>query len=305
MFLRAILALTIPFSSLLAVDKDAAPNEKEIAAVQKVMKAVGELEYQSGEITLIGGKAKIKLGDDFRFLDAKNARKVLVDIWHNPPDTDPTDGMIVPNGVNFLSDDAWVALLTWKDDGYVKDDDFASIDFNDMLKEMKEAYHEGSKQRVAQGYGKMELVNWAKQPHYDKATHKLYYAKSFDVDGEVQQLNYDIRILGRHGHFEVSIMSSVPKLAEIETQAPAILGMVDFTEGNRYADYKSGDKVAAYGIAGLIAGGVLAKTGLLKGLLLLLLKGWKLVAIAVVAIGVIIKKIVSGRQQKRSGYGVE
>src|SRR2546421_9236086 len=41
-----------------------------------------------------------------------------------------------------------------------------------------------------------------------------------------------------------------------------------FNEGNRYAEFNPGmDQAAAYGIAGLIAGGLLTKAGFFKGLL--------------------------------------
>ena len=291
--------LVILLTSLLAIvhAQEKAPTPEQMAAFQKMMKTVGELQYQSGEINLAGGKVKVKLDEDFRYLDAANARKVLVEIWSNPPDAGSTDGMIVPKGVNFLGDDSWVAVLQWKEDGYVKDGEFDSTNFNDMLKTLKTSYHESSLEREKQGYGTMELVGWAQAPHYDKATHKLYWAKQLDVTGDTDQLNYDIRVLGRAGHLEVSIMSVMPQLKDIEAKAPAILSMVDFTEGNRYADYKAGDKVASYGIAALIAGGVLAKSGAFKVILIFLAKFWKLFAIGAVAIGSAVKKMFGGRDK--------
>ena len=101
----------------------------------------------------------------------------------------------------------------------------------------------------------------------------------------MQQLNYDIRVLGREGILEVSVMSSVPHLNDIKEKAPSILGMVDFTDGNRYTDFKPGtDKVAAYGIAGLIAGGVLAKAGFFKVIFLFAAKFFKVIIVAAVAL---------------------
>ena len=59
--------------------------------------------------------------------------------------------------------------------------------------------------------------------------------------------------------------------------------MTDFTTGNRYEDFKPGvDKVAAYGIGGLIAGDVLAKTGMLAVALLALKKFWFLALVPLV-----------------------
>ena len=290
----ALLITTLGF--LRAADKQ--PTPEQIAAFGRVMKTIGELQYQSGEISLIGGKAKIRLTDDFQFLDSANARKVLVDIWHNPPGAASTTGMIVPKGINFLHDDSWAVILQWKDEGYVKDGDFDSIDFNKMLNELKESNAESSKQRVKDGYGRLELLGWAAQPHYDRATHKLYYAKNYVTDGPVQQLNYDIRILGRAGFFEMSILASTPQFAEIEAKAPAVLGMVDFTDGNRYTDYKSGDKTAAYGIAALIAGGLAAKAGLFKVIALFCVKFFKVILVGVAALFGSIAKIFGRKKSE-------
>jgi uncharacterized membrane-anchored protein len=74
-------------------------------------------------------------------------------------------------------------------------------------------------------------------------------------------------------------------MQDIEAKAPVILGMVDFTDGNRYTDFKPGtDKVAAYGFAGLIAGGVLAKAGFFKVIWLFAAKFIKVIIVGVVAL---------------------
>jgi len=292
----AVLAVTIAlFLPVRADEKQPTPQQME--AFKKVMTTIGELQYQSGEIPLVGGKAKIKLSDDFRFLDPANARRVLVDIWNNPPEAGSVTGMIVPKGINFLDENGWAAIIQWKDEGYVKDSDFEGTDFDKMLAQLKQASEEASRQRVSRGFPPMLLTGWATPPHYDKANHKLYWAKSYKVNGPDQQLNYDIRVLGRAGFLEISILSEMSQLHDIEAKAPTILGMVDFTDGNRYADFKAGtDKVAAYGIAGLIAGGVLAKAGFFKALWIGLLAAKKLVVVAVVAIGAWMKKLLGGRK---------
>ena len=54
---------------------------------------------------------------------------------------------------------------------------------------------------------------------------------------------------------------------------PDVMEMAQFEQGARYSDYVPGvDKVAAYGIGGLIAGKLLAKAGILAGALLLFKK---------------------------------
>jgi uncharacterized membrane-anchored protein len=76
------------------------------------------------------------------------------------------------------------------------------------------------------------------------------------------------------------------QLPEIEKNTPQILAAIDFNPGNRYADFSeaAGDKVASYGIAALVAGGVAAKLGLFKGLWIALLGAKKFIIIGVVAL---------------------
>ena len=297
---RFLTALTLFASLSIARAADEAPTKEALAEFQRLNQAASTLKYQTGEIALPSANAKISLKDGFQFLDRTGARTLLVDIWHNPPQAaSQVIGVIVPNDFHPLGDVSWAVTIESAEDGYVKDDEFDSMDFNKVLKDMKEQSKEASKERVAAGYGKMELAGWATAPHYDKTQHKLYWAKKYDVEGPEQALNYDIRVLGRSGHLELSLISSMDQFKEIESQVPTILSMMDFTDGNRYADYRSGDKVANYGIAALITGGVLAKTGFFKGLLLLLVKGWKLVLLAVVGVGILVKRIVSGRAATR------
>ena len=280
-----ITAIAIAAALVLPARAEKEPSPQEIAAFQKKMKAIGDLQYQSGVITLAGGKVKITLPPEFKYLDSASTKKVWVDIFGNPPNAGRSDGMIVPKDINFLTGDGWLAELLWKEDGYVKDDDFAKLNFDDMLKEEKESAHRQSEERVKGGYGKMELASWAEQPHYDRTTHKLYYAKLFDTSGSEQQLNYDIRVMGRHGVLEVSIATHKSQMQRVVAEAPAILGMVDFTDGNRYADYKpKTDKVAAYGIGGLIAGGILAKAGFFKVIAIFFAKFFKVILIGVGAL---------------------
>ena len=70
--------------------------------------------------------------------------------------------------------------------------------------------------------------------------------------------------------------------------------MVEFNPGNRYADFNSGtDKVAEYGIAALILGGVAAKAGLLKAILAVLLAA-KFVVIGVLAVVAFVRRFLAG-----------
>jgi uncharacterized membrane-anchored protein len=76
-----------------------------------------------------------------------------------------------------------------------------------------------------------------------------------------------------------------------------------FQSGQSYAEFRSGDKVAKYGLAALVLGGAAvgaAKLGLFAWVAVLLKKGWKLIIIAVAAVAGAIKKVfakIKGSQQ--------
>ena len=108
---------------------------------------VDNLKLQSGEVTLKGGLAKIALPEDFRFLGPDEANTVLTKVWGNPPGAHPL-GMIVPARADLLSDTAWAVIVTWDEDGYVKDDDAAKINYTDLLKQIKEGIHAANAERA-------------------------------------------------------------------------------------------------------------------------------------------------------------
>ena len=140
---------------------------------------------------------------------------------------------------------------------------------------------------------------WAAAPRYDKQNHKFYWAKELKFgDGkEENTLNYNLRILGRRGILVLNAVSGMSQFSRIEQATPEILAMVDFDPGQRYADYTPGtDKLATYGLAALVAGGIAAKAGLFKGLLVALIALKKFVVIGVIALIALVKRIVSGKK---------
>ncbi len=258
---------------------------------EELEKLAKGLKYQQGEISLRGGLAKLEVPKDFNYLDPDDTETVLVKMWGNPP-RGKMLGMLMPANQNPLQPGCWVVALSYTEDGYVKDDDAGKINYDDLLKTMKKGVAQANTERRKNGYPEIDLIGWAAPPHYDAATHKLYWAKDIKFTGEKEDtLNYDIRILGRHGVLVLSAVASMPQLSEIESHTPQILGMVNFNEGNRYADFNpKADKVATYGIAALVAGGIAAKLGLFKMLWVFLLAAKKFVIIGVVGISAWFKK---------------
>ena len=256
------------------------------------------LKYQKGEIVLPGGVATLKIPDSFRYLDPKDTEQVLVKAWGNPEGAG-TLGMLFPAGVSPVSENSWGVVITYKEDGYVSDKDADSIKYDDLLKDMQEGISEENKERQKEGFQAVNLVGWAAPPHYDKETHKLYWAKELSFGGENEHtLNYNIRVLGRKGVLVLNAVSAMNQLRTVEKEMQQVLAFTDFNSGFRYADYDSKtDKTAAYGIAALVAGGVAAKAGLFTKLFAMLLAAKKLIFAGVIAVGAFVAKRFKKRNE--------
>jgi uncharacterized membrane-anchored protein len=253
---------------------------------------LASLQFKSGKIDLPGGIASLNLNDSFRYLSPDDAAKVLVDAWGNPPGQ-KTLGMIVPANVSLLGQDGWGVIVTYDEDGHVKDDDADSIKYDELLKQMQDSVKESNDARTKEGYPAMSLVGWAETPSYDKSTHKFYWAKELRVDKASQNtLNYNIRVLGRKGVLVLNAVAGMDQLADIKKEMKHVIDFTEFSSGNRYADFDTKtDKVAEYGLAALVAGGVAAKLGLFGKLFAMLLAFKKLIILGVAAIGSAIYKL--------------
>ncbi len=232
------------------------------------------MDYKTGIVTVGDNLASFNLGDQFYYLDEKDANYVLSDLWGNPP-SDTTLGMIFPIDMTPMHD-TWGIDISYDAIGYVSDKDAADYDYDALLKTMQKDTLAENPWRKENGYGEIGLVGWAETPSYDTTSRKLYWAKelSFENDPE-NTLNYNIRALGRKGVLVINFIARIGQLDEVRAAAPAVLAMTNFTPGNKYSDFDpSIDKVAAIGIGGLIAGKVLAKTGLIAVALILLKKFW-------------------------------
>ena len=281
----------------LAIADDKSDDSDRAKRKAAVLKLIAGLKPTHGKVEIHSGLATVNVSPKFNFLESKDAETVVTKLWGNPPGNKPI-GLLYPANEGLFGSNTWAVIFHYEEDGHVKDDDANSIDYQKMLVDMKEGVKEANKARVKEGYPTVEIIGWASQPRYDAESHKLYWAKEVKFgDTDENTLNYNLRLLGRKGVLILNVVAPMSRLADVESAAPEILSMVDFNAGERYADFKPGtDKMATYGIAALVAGGVAAKMGLFKGLLVALLAAKKFIVIAFIALGGFIKKLFTGRK---------
>ncbi|MCB0515458.1 MAG: DUF2167 domain-containing protein [Chitinophagales bacterium] len=263
------------------------------------------LHYEQGTINLKNNIATIDVPRGYKYLNGNDSEMILTDIWGNPPserEEDKSLGMLVPINISPLQDSIYTINITYSEEGYIDDEDAQKIDYDELLAGMQEDAKEYNKLRVENGYPTIELVGWASPPYYDHENKKLHWAKELKFgEGEENTLNYNIRILGRKGYLELNAIGGMYVLPKVQQNIADVLQSVNFTEGNKYSDFNPKlDKVAAYGIGGLIAGKVLAKVGILAKLGVVLAKFWKLIALGFVALMGTIKRFFSKDKTKET-----
>lgn len=274
-----------------AVAAGSQTDPREAAAIA----ALKSLSPQHGTVTLPEAHAGLDLGKNYDFYNAADARKIIVDIWGNPAGAaDGVLGVVMPAGKSPGSD-SWGAVITYDPSGYVADNDAKSADFNQILTDLKKNTEEANAERTKEGYPAMHIAGWAEQPNYDPATHSVVWARDLAVDGHsAHSLNYDLRTLGRSGVLSVNFVSGMGQLPEIRQAAADFSRHATFTSGWRYADFNpASDKKADYGIAGLVAAGVGVAAAKKLGVLALLAKFIKPIAVAVVAAFAALRKRIS------------
>ncbi|MEP6343373.1 MAG: DUF2167 domain-containing protein [Maricaulaceae bacterium] len=249
------------------------------------------LSPKTGEVSVDRVGVTLDLGEDYYFLGKKDARRILEDRWNNPED-ESLQGMIFAKGSNQDFYD-YAIEVNFEKTGYVSDEDAGNIDYDEMLRDITKSSNESNPARKKLGFPSITVKGWAADPKYDAENHRLYWAKLIHFEGEESNtLNYNLRLLGRKGVLQFNFIADENALAIVDNDINDVAKIASFNDGHKYTDFNPAtDDVAAYGVAGLIAGGVVAKKlGALGVLLLFLKKGWVIILAAFAFLGRFFKR---------------
>lgn len=250
-------------------------------------------EWQLGPRSVkLEHEIELSLPAGYVYLPPAEAKKTLEKngSFHN----DAVLGLLASDKPN----EEWFAVVQYEDSGYVKDDE--KLDGDEILSTLRDGVKEANEERQQRGFKPLSLDGWSEAPRYDAARHHMVWALIVsDPDGK--SVNYNTRILGRRGYVSLNLVTSPESLPAYKGNAATLLTAMNFEKGARYEDFdKKTDKVAEYGLAGLVLAGAgvgaakLVKIGLLakfgKLIIAALIAGKKAIVIAVLAIGAAVKK---------------
>lgn len=280
---RAVLLAALLAGSLLSYPsgvsaQDGDQQDTTDAANQEFRRQLKELNWVKGpQKVQLFDVSTLQVPEDYLFLGTADTAKLQA---LEKELTGGTRYFFAPR------DFRWQAFFTYNPDGFVKDDE--AIDADAILKSIEEGTERANEERRARGYDEMQVLGWQTHPYYDNQTHHLEWAvlgKNKRTNDRV--VNFNTRILGRGGVMSVVLISSPESLPAATAEIKDKLGGFDYEPGQRYAEYKPGDKLAQYGLAALITGGAAAvavKTGFWKVIVGAVVAGWKFIVAAVVAL---------------------
>lgn len=260
---------------------------------------VNGLHLQPGPTKIdLGHELELDLPEAYVFLGMPEAGKLLEKLGnlHN----ENLLGLVVNKG----EADEWMVTLRYDEAGFIKDDE--KIDAEELLTAIREGTEEANTERVERGFKALHVEGWAEPPRYEKSVHHLVWALTArDEDGV--SLNYNTRVLGRRGYVSLNLVTEPALLEKHKPDASALLAGTSFRTGARYADFDDKkDKVAEFGLIGLVLGGAglgaakLVKVGLLakfgKVLLAALIAGKKVLLAGLVALVALAKRLFSKKQ---------
>ena len=236
------------------------------------------------------GLASINLDKDLLFLDKNNTIICQKNEFGNEI-SGKEIGSIYPADEN----KNWYVVMEYDESGYVKDNE--KIDAKDLLKSYQEGQKEYNKQHPEKA--KVDVAGWEKEPYYDKKTNNLAWSVMYKNDTEkTTYANHNVKVLTRKGFVSFILVANPTELTEArKVLDEKIIPKFAIETGNRYSDFNaSTDKIAEYGVAGLILGGVaLGKGGIIAALLAM--KKLLVVAVAAIVGGIAyLWKLITGKK---------
>jgi len=246
-------------------------------------KPAGRIPWEEGPVVgKLGDVAQINVPEHYRFTGKDGAARFM-ELTQNPA-SGKEMGVLVPDPQNGRI--AWFVIFEFESTGYVKDDEKDKLDSDAILKSLQQGTEDSNKIRAQKGWKAYHVVGWSKAPFYSPDSHNLTWSIIGREEGGGENVNYSVRLLGRRGTMSADLVLGTGLVPTVVPEFENLLTGFSFVQGQKYSEFRAGDKVAEYGLTALIAGGAAAaaiKSGLLA-------KFWKLIVLGFVALMGAIKR---------------
>lgn len=235
-------------------------------------------EYELQGYSLENSNSTFELSEGFALLRGDAARRF--DYLTQGMEDSDTEALI------YNQDTEIQLIFNYYPEGYVSLEDWGDLDADDLLKEISANTESDNTERAKNNISSLKIGGWLQKPRLNKESNSVSWV--FDVvDGEERYVNAISIKLGRKGYEKITWVSSYDNYLKSMDLMVSLVNQQKFDLGNRYADFSMGDKIAAFGIASLVAvtaGGNQQTRGIMAGLIAM---GKKLLIPILIALGAI------------------
>lgn len=137
------------------------------------------------------------------------------------------------------------------DPGYVRLDDWGTLDLDGALKSVTENAEADNTMRRRSGLPGIHVVGWLEPPNLDRSTSTVRWALEAAGEHGKPVVTSVALIFGRDG-FEKLTWGGRKTMSDRELLRIA-QSSFSFAVGGRYIDYQPGDRIAQYGVADIVA----------------------------------------------------
>ncbi len=200
---------------------------------------------QSGQISLMNGALTLNVPDGYRFYPTPVAEAYIARNQAARPDG-AILGLIAPANARVDTGDDWATVVSFDSIGYVQPATASGL---------TDASFEADVRAARQNQGRA-FEGFAVPAAFETTAPSLSWAERSAAPGQGgRDFRHEQKMLGRTGVACLTSIGSADQMGAIVTAAPAMLGMVAFTEGNRHADFQpASDTVSSYSVPGLVTG---------------------------------------------------
>lgn len=278
--------LTLAQQSAATPEQPADAAAGEAAEAAKFKKFMDSIDWKTEGSGTLGSIAALQVPAGYRFTGGPGTIELM-----------KAYGNLTSNQeLGYISplDMSWFAVFEFDPCGYVKDDEKDKLDANKILEQLKAGQEAANKELSKRGMATLQVVGWQTPPFYNPQTKNLEWAIRIRSGDGSEVVNYKTKLLGRRGVMDVVLVCDETRMAEVVPAYQELLKGYSFNKEESYAAFSKGDKIAEYGLTGLIVGGgllVAAKSGLLAKL-------WKPVLVGIIAVGALMKRIFVGKTKE-------
>jgi uncharacterized membrane-anchored protein len=184
----------------------------------------------------VGRNAELRVPTGYLFADEKGARAFIEGMRSSVPKG--IAGVLQPRS------GTWWAALEFRPLGYVKDEGKEQLDPDAILKKLGE--------EVNRQQSKPQSVTWERKPDYDASQHSLEWAVRISGgQNDESVIRHTVRFMARRGVLDAVVNRPARESSDLTPLRDA-LKEVSFKDGERYAEYKVGDKISPGGLEGLV-----------------------------------------------------